>query len=233
MTEIKYDVNTKITVVIEENKKKFTHILRQPTVDDLHIVDINTLGTTIQRADEIIPGLGDNDGDIELYDKIIHSIDGYSFSKSKDWKKKVPAIDKVRVSKLMVKIRVLEEDEVETWFPGKLKETGDDSTVVYLKAWQGVNTMLCTITLQKPDHDNLKEFNRIKSLGTIKRKKNKAVIKDKPTVKATVELFNDMFLEAEGYSDNTLSMIPPHHKTGAINEVFSWLNEDIESTRKN
>ena len=235
-----FNLSKDYVIKFKRGDKVFKHVLKQPNVEDVYLHEKKKRTPLEIRQGEITQDSDNVSGDIYLWDLLVKSVEGYG-NLGKDWKSKVPVLDKYHVVRTFGKVKVLDENDVISEF-GKDQIISDtfDKTIVYLSARQDREEILLTHIFSQPSERQLAEFVRINSFSKIKNKRNKAIIFDSLETKPLVDLYDQLISDFKGYilsdSEDTSTIkekISPIHKILAVKEIFALFEDEFEDISGN
>jgi len=180
--------------------------------------EVNTDSTTKDRAL------------VYFYDLLVESADKYT---GKDWKKKVPLMQKIAVAKAILENFILTEEEVRSKFGPQYIEETCEHNVVYMISRNNNMFYLTIHILHEPDEGQITEYRRIKTSSETKAKKNKVIITPQLTSRRYCNLYDGLVVEAKEYKNNETEKIPAFHKVEVVHELFGLLEENLESIEGN
>ncbi len=227
-----FDTKTDYKITAKFHGKVVTHVLRQPTVEDIHLFEKKKLEPMEIKRGEIEQKDNSSRAYLYLWQLIAISVEGYKYS-GKDWKEKVPALHQIAMAKVFGKGYLVEEQEVVDEFGKEKIILDDDNIVLYLVEKQKGENLLLSHVFTTPTPNDVDEFNRINSLSKTETKKSKIIIKSLPTTKQYCNLYDSMIIKTEGYSDCENFDVPVLHKVVLIKELFDLSNDQMEEIEGN
>jgi len=228
-----FDTKTDYKITTKFHNKVVTHVLRQPTVEDIHLFEKKRLEPMEIKRGEIIQKDNSTGAFAFLWGLLIISVAGYKYT-GKNWKEKVPVLHKIPMAKVFGRGHILEEQEVIDQFgKDKLIESDDENIVLYYTDKQRGEELLMSHEFRTPTPEDNDEFSRIDSLSKTKTKKSKLIIKNLPTTKHLCNLYDSMIIKTKGYLDCEDFDVPVLHKVVLIKELFNVINEQMEEIEGN
>lgn len=224
-----YLLTPEIKVNLKLKDREYSHLLRQPTIEDLEELEFATLPTIELKGDDLTTHNSNVDPDLFMYKKILKNTTGYPDAGN------VPLQHKLGVMAQLDKVEILTEEEVEAKYSRTALVENTDDVVVYLEVKRFGETHLCTFFMSQPTEENYQEYKRIKTPPPSQRKKKHIYMKAKPTFKALCNFFDSLVKTWIGYTTEEAtevpkSLIPPFHKHAVIEAFFTDITDGLNFT---
>jgi hypothetical protein len=238
-----FNLDAKLKLEIEIGENVFTHLVRQPNLEDLKALELylpDNISTNFKG--EIQTTDLTQKRNIQLWEMCIIEVTGYEGLETgnPNWKKKIPVIHQNLVANELTKVKAITETDVKTHFgTDQVKKCSYEYVPVYTAADQGGITLLQTHVFQQPTEEDLNIYTRNTSTS-YKMKNNRINMKSKPQAVNLCSLYDKLISETHGYTSTATEKpgeitahIPPLHKINAIRALFNMLNEEIKTQQGN
>jgi hypothetical protein len=235
-----FNVKDNYEVKFKKGDRIITHTLRQPKPLDVYLFEKKSNEPMKLRDGTITQDTSLNKAFAYLWDLLVEKVDGYDFT-GKNWKEKVPVMDRIKTVRVFNEVRSWDEADVKTEF-GKqqiIKKT-DGSIVIYVVAKQYGGKLLMAHIFNQPTIEDVSEFERVSALSKIQPKKNRVEVTYLPTTDQFCDLYDRLIDAVKGYDlgkyedlSTVLEMIPALHKVVALKELFSEIREELEEIEGN
>jgi len=241
MPEVKtkegFDPKADYIISIERGKKTFTHTVSQLTLDNIKALETNfpeeITSSNLNGEQRLKNPKSQNKRLIFLWEKIIKKVSGYSFQDEKKWKEKTPIMDKLIVATEITKVKSISESEIPDFFGNdQIVDCTDDQIVIYTVANQVGITLLQSHVFRQPDENQFEIYENTTTPIPIP-KKNKVILKSKPSATIFCELYDNLIIDTKGYTITGKDNIPALHKTNAIRALFEYMNSNIIEAKGN
>jgi hypothetical protein len=242
MEDRKYVVDANIKINVIHGHKNLTHLMRQPTIDDIYLVETITKAPIIvRRNNDIESKESDNQKSIHVWDKCVIETEGYGVNKDiKGWKNKVPMMHRIFAGKEMRECNSIPPIEVEEDYgPESIQDIDLDHQVVYVNTKQLGEWMLTSHIFRQPDEKDLSRYDRIQAMAKTKLGKNKVKVNTPSTCKPWVELYDCLIANVIGYSKmkesaiDIKTLVPVLHKIEAVKSLFDAQHGQVSQNEKN
>ncbi|MGD2087262.1 MAG: hypothetical protein PVH61_13845 [Candidatus Aminicenantes bacterium] len=226
----KYIVDMKFKV---EVRKGYIYTFRQLNLDDLKTIELKFPDTiTTRRTGDIETPNNSVQIDLFIYEKVIEAAEGYDV---KNWQKKVPIQDKIKIAKEVQKFKIVDEDDFKDYYPD-LVQDNSNFLFQYALAKQANQTIPIVYDFDFVDEDMVMRYKAANAYSQT-LKKGKVIWKSKATAQAMCTLFDELIIKTIGYNNLEgnfeAKMVPPQHKIKVINSLFSEVLSEIEEIEGN
>lgn len=172
-----------------------------------------------------------NAAKIKLYNECIDRVDGLPTGEVIQPPHKIATIKKMGDNFVVSREEVRDEFGQEYLIPDK-----PGVNICYLQSFYLNNNFVTTHVLAPPTDDDFFAYERLTAVVNSRVKKgfrNISVIFSNAETPEKIELYDKLFIEAHGYTDNSVKKIPNLHKLAVIKELMKEASEETEDIAGN
>jgi hypothetical protein len=207
------------------------HVFKLPTIEQLIKYEQRLSGdleVDTKAKVRTIAGTP-NTAKIKLYNDCLDRVDGLPAGEIIQPSHKIAAIKKMGDN------FVVSREEVQDAF-GQEYLIQEKPGVCYLQSFYLNNNFVTTHVLAPPSDDDFFEFERLTSVVRSQQKKgfrSISVLSSNAETPGKIALYDKLFIEAHGYTDNNVTKIPNLHKLAVIQELMKEASEETEEIAGN
>jgi hypothetical protein len=220
--------------------KDIYHLVGQPTLETLKNLErkfpdvLISTGTGNLKSKNVT-----KQRNLYTWELIIKEVGGYPFS-GKNWKEKVPTMDKIRVINDITKVKTVEKEDILGHFGSEVAvECSYEFIPIYTVANQAGITLPQTHIFKQPGIEDIEYYEEITSYNN-KMGKGKIKFTSRPMVENLNQLYDKLIHEAHGFQckDNLgpleiTAKVPVLHRIIAVRALFDLASQEISTFEGN